>query len=417
MGLFDSFRSGKVAVKAEPPAEVASTTSVSENDSVIASYMIWTLARPPISTSPEMGKSLSAEGNDDTDLVSRVQAAYRAAVQNFESSSSFWDTTFADIRQQIHQALVSHVPAYAVLQNPAENSHFWGFDSICKAPAGRTEPHELVMKNMKSEIDWKLLYAKWVHDALVSLAEAVGARRVFYPETTPGHHYEIFGEPADPDKLLDDIEEVIGKSICFPNPYADELGLKSSRGIVGFRSVQAIYQAWRLMQICAGRQDFRVIEIGAGLGRTAYFANQFGLKNYTIIDIPLTNAAQAYFLGRTLGPHHVKMFGETIGEPETAQVRVLPPQALKGMTETFDLMLNVDSFTEMSEQVARGYWDFARSNADALLSINHELNPHPVRSMYRTDPSVQAGRYPYWMRRGYVEEYLTWPHRRARSEL
>ena len=57
---------------------------------------------------------------------------------------------------------------------------------------------------------------------------------MFYPETTPGHYYALFGEPSEIDKLFDAIEEAIGKSICLPNPYANELGLASSRGISGF---------------------------------------------------------------------------------------------------------------------------------------------------------------------------------------
>ena len=418
MGLFDGFRFGKAAGgpsrstdEAEPPIEVASSPSASENDDVVASYLIWSLARPPIGSSLAMGSSPVPEGVEDSTLVSRVQAAYRAAMSTFEMSDSFWDTTIGEIRQPIHEALLSKEPATMILRNPAANTHFWGFDAICKAPAGQTEPHELVMTNMQSHSNWQSLYGKWLHDSLVSLAEAVGAQRVFYPETIPGHHYAVFGEPSDVDKLLDGVEGAIGKAILFPNPYAGELGLASSRGFVGFRSLQAIYQAWRLTRISAGREDFRVIEIGAGLGRTAYFARQFGLRHYTIVDIPLTNAAQGYFLGRTLGPDNISMFGET----STADVRILPPQALHGMTETFDLMLNVDSFTEMSVEVALDYWNFARSNTDSLLSINHELNSHPVRFLYRDDPCVHVVRHPYWMRRGYVEEHVTWPHRKARS--
>ncbi|ETZ40544.1 hypothetical protein L838_5619 [Mycobacterium avium MAV_120709_2344] len=34
------------------------------------------------------------------------------------------------------------------------------------------------------------------------------------------------------------------------------------------------------------------------MGRTAYYASKMGLRPYTIIDIPMTSAAQAAFLGK-----------------------------------------------------------------------------------------------------------------------
>ena len=84
------------------------------------------------------------------------------------------------------------------------------------------------------------------------------------------------------------------------------------------------------------------------------------------------------------------------------------------MTETFDVVLNVDSLTEMSLPTMESYWRFCRSNADTLLSINHEINPNRVRQLYLSDPAVSVSRFPYWMRRGYVEEHISWKHRKRR---
>jgi hypothetical protein len=126
----------------------------------------------------------------------------------------------------------------------------------------------------------------------------------------------------------------------------------------------------------------------------------------------MTNAAQGYFLGRTLGPEGITLFGETSQGHAT---RILPPSSLEGATETFDVVLNVDSFTEMSPETTDFYWRFCRSNADSLLSINHEINPHRVRELYMRDPAVRATRFPYWMRRGYVEEHVRWRQRKPRG--
>ncbi len=61
--------------------------------------------------------------------------------------------------------------------------------------------------------------------------------------------------------------------------------------------------------------DVRVLEIGAGLGRTAYYAWRAGIRHYTIVDVPLTAVAQADFLGRTLGPEALTLAGEDAGGP------------------------------------------------------------------------------------------------------
>jgi hypothetical protein len=378
--------------------------------------IVWALARPPISTLPELGVTQAQDAGNDRALVDRVQKAYRAARQVYAGSTSFWDMTIGEIKRPIHEALLSRSPepAATMLRDPASNSHFWGFDAVCKAPTGEVEPHELVLRRLDDQADWKRSYALWLHDALVSLAEAVGASRMFYPETTPGYHYELHGEPGNVDRILDEIEGTLAAPIRFPNPYPGELGLlTSNRGVASFRAIQALYQACRLRQLSRGQYDVRVLEIGAGLGRTAYFAQALGMSDYTIVDIPLTNAAQGYFLGRTLGPANVVLFDEDSRKQAT---RVLPPASLEGMTETFDMVLNVDSFTEMSLETMNAYWRFCRSNADSLLSINHEINPHRVRELYLSDPSVQVSRFPYWMRRGYVEEHVSWKQRKPRVE-
>ncbi len=43
------------------------------------------------------------------------------------------------------------------------------------------------------------------------------------------------------------------------------------------------------------------------------------------------------------------------------------------MTETFDVFMNVDSFTEISLETTESYWRFSRSNADSLLSVNQSI--------------------------------------------
>jgi len=335
-----------------------------------------------------------------------------------------WDTTLFEIKREVHEALCGDDKARAaeVLRNPAANYHFWGFDSLVNSASG-VEPHEHVIKTLNrrsgrlahwlerasrtlgfsDQLGTEDLFALWLYDSLVSLAEAVGARRSLYPEAGPSANKRQ-SPPAPVDDLLDAIERELGIDLVFPNPYPDELGLRSRRGVVAVRAIQALYQAWRIAQIAGGRREFRVLEIGAGLGRTAYFASCFGISDYTIIDIPLTNAAQGYFLGRTLGADHVSLPREAV----TGPLRIVNAGDLSLLEGPFDLVFNADSWTELAPEIAKEYWAFARKFSNRVLSINHEFNANTVRSLYAGDPSVMASRHPYWVRRGYVEEYLTW---------
>jgi SAM-dependent methyltransferase len=384
------------APSAAPPLEAASSLGP----------FAWLLHKQPDQPAPELVRSGAADDPDDLALVRRIMSSYRRSCEGYHSSGSFWDRAFVELKAEIHRALIGNdeYAAAALLRNPAETTLFWGFDAIAKAPEGSIEPHQNVIQTLNPTEDWKRLYAFWLLDALSSAAQAMGTRRVPYPETQPDQVGVHEASKTTADRIMDQIDEAVGFSVCFPNPFPGELGLLTRRGVIGFRAVQSLYQAWRIARIADGNKRFRVLEIGAGLGRTAYFASLFGIGDYTIVDLPLTSAAQGYFLGRTLGADAVRLPGET-----TSQTRVIrTPEMLQESAESYDLIVNVDSWTEMSPEVANAYWSFAKSAGKAVLSINHEHNPLTVRSLYSSDPDARATRVPYWLRRGYVEEVITW---------
>jgi hypothetical protein len=230
----------------------------------------------------------------------------------------------------LHREPTGPAPQLAaqLLRNPAETTLFWGFDAIAKGPPGSIEPHENVILTLNQTENWRGLYALWLLDSLSSVAEAIGSQRVPYLETEPHQVGMHEATRQTVDEIADQIDGALGIKLTFPNPFPGELGLSSSRGVIGFRAIQAVYQAWRIAQIADGKPNFKVMEIGAGLGRTAYFANVLGLKNYTIVDIPLTNAAQGYFLGRVLGSNAVRLNGEQT----EAQINIVAPSAIEGST-------------------------------------------------------------------------------------
>ena len=326
------------------------------------------------------GRTEASPKNDDVSLIARLVAAYRLAVRTpLGSLDSLWLTMFSDLKREIHDALLTNDPTViqGLLRDPSRSDLLYGFDNLAKsllpAPADPAA------------------HASEIYSLLVHLSEAVGGRAARCPE------YPLKDPLPEIDKLLAELDEAFGLRLDFPTPFPCEYGLNTSRGIVSYRAVHAIYQAWRVTQLGDTLPAPRVLEIGGGLGRTAYYAWQFGLRDYTLIDIPMTAVAQANFLGRVLGEKTIQLYGET-GE---GSVRILPPAMFLDQLDYYDVVLNVDSLTEMAPETARAYCTAIDSRAKMFLSINHEEGRFKARDVFAGRLVYRA---PYWLRRGYVEE-------------
>jgi hypothetical protein len=67
--------------------------------------------------------------------------------------------------------------------------------------------------------------------------------------------------------------------------------------------------------------------------------------------------------------------------------------------------VNVDSLTELGEELATRYFRRAAEVAPTFLSVNHEANPFRVIDLHqKTGVFRESFRVPYWVRKGYVEE-------------
>jgi hypothetical protein len=316
--------------------------------------------------------------DDHGALVERIIAAYERSVGVTHQSDSFWDNAFFKLKRDVHEALMAkdrHVLA-EMLRDPGRTDLFYGFENLARSVAPGAGHG-----------------GRDVHLDLMLLSEAMGVERIRTPE------YVGPASLPDVESLLERLDDTLGSSLQFPNPFAGEVGLATPRGVASYRAVQAIFQAWRIVELVDRNPDARVLEIGAGLGRTAYYATQFGVTNYTIIDIPLSNVAQATFLGRALGTDAISLFGE-----DGSGVRILPPEVFLDGRDSYDLVVNVDSFTELAPDVARSYAEAIKARAALFLSINHERLAFTVRELFNQIGLTAASRAPYWMRRGFVEE-------------
>lgn len=241
-------------------------------------------------------------------------------------------------------------------------------------------------------------------DTCLRLLEMMGLRRLENPE-----QYPHSGIPTFPsiDELFKEIALALPFDFDIPNPYPDLAGLKTPYGIATLRALMAIYVACRINELArTDRRDTSpnsskcVLEIGGGLGWLAYYTRKFGLGRYDIVDIPMTAIAASHFLSVTLGEEQVSVLGEGQEKP----VRILAPSQFPENGK-YDLIVNVDSLTEMGQETALDYWKKIKKCSRRFLSINHEVNPFTVRQLALDDPDlISYSRFPYWMRQGYVEE-------------
>jgi hypothetical protein len=339
--------------------------------------------RPIAGGQGEVGVS-GTSNVDDIDLVKRIHSNYRNYRQQSQAAlKDIWNDYIGGVRKEDEAKLAgSDVDAVAkLLRDPATNKICFGFDELFDHSILPNHPLGVFVSSPLG-----------LHDNLLRLAEAIGVRRKYNPERIG---YGALLPPVE--EILTGLDAALGTNIVFPNPFPAEAGLVTSRGIASYRAIQAVYQAYRLVEV-AGR-DARVIEIGGGMGRTAFYAHALGIRNYTIFDLPLTNVMQSYFLGRTLGAEAVAMDLESVDG-----IRVLPYFEFFEESGNYDICLNVDSLTEIDRGLAEKYCNALLTRAPTLLSINHESNAFTAREICLGVGMRSLLRMPYWLRRGYVEE-------------
>jgi hypothetical protein len=341
----------------------------------------------------------AGESIDDAEIIRRVVRAYKSDRLLGSKPTAIWEFIYNTRQAPLHEILSGeHLTAIEnLLRRPGDSNLFYGFDNLFIDRVRRLKQLD------KAQADAYLAkHAKRQLDKLLHCAEIMGALRCENPESG-AHKYGSI--PLE--SLLEAIDQRLGVKLRFPNPFPDEFGLMSARGVIGVRAVHAIYQAWRIRELVRGIPNPRVVEIGGGLGRTAFYSLLLGVQDYTIIDLPFTAVAQGYFLMRTLGSESVILHGES-GAPGS-KIKLLQPSGFFEGADTVDLVVNVDSMTELDRETADRYWRQIKRRSAKFLSINHESNPFTIKEIAEADAVGVAGsqRYPYALRKGYVEELFT----------
>ena len=273
-----------------------------------------------------------------------------------------------------------------MLSNPMETGLYFGMDPLTKDKTpllrGRSDEYRSWIRN-------------FVVRALVQVAEVSGAVRLWNYERFPVR------DAVDVEVILSALDKALGVKVQFPNPFPGEYGLSSSRGVMAFRAPYALYHAIKIRELSEMTGGRKILEIGAGVGRTAAQSWALGLGDYTIVDLPISLIGQACFLAAVLGEDNIWMEGEPRAE---GKVRLWSPTYLFACEENFDISVNIDSLTEMSFDQGQKYFEFLSKKTSCLYSMNHDLNEHRVCDMAASLGMKPQTRYISTVRPGYIEE-------------
>jgi hypothetical protein len=261
---------------------------------------------------------------------------------------------------------------------------------------------------------------------LVALAESLGVVRAECPEQGEiGYAFE-----QGLESLIEKIERVIGIRMDFPR-VASAYGIVVGGRLLDMQTPSHIYSAYRLLtnlRKVTPKDDYSVLEIGAGFGGSTYwFLQQFNRCRYTIIDLALTNVYQGWFLSNSLGRENILLYSDIKNgaSPGSRQVSILPTKSESSLGKTrFDAIFNQDSFPEMTEEVIDDYLRLAHERLDGILySFNHEAfsivksheQPWVPNVIARHGGFERISRELSWVRRGYIEEIYRIPRDHNRS--
>jgi len=371
-------------------------------------------------------------------LVCRICDSYKSSLCNEEnekhniiSQDSMWihwiKPKLDDILMDCYNNNIEKT--YYNLSNPYKNNITFGFDDYLKFKTFK----ELETFNDDIKI------------CLIKLCKSLGLLRVFNPEG--GERPDLYNINIDIEDILLKLDTYFGFTIDFPDIfekddnynwvsyinnnkdlqnagiiteetanhhynnygkyekriYNSDMGIFTSRGIIKIRSAHSLHFMSRIKETLKDNiKNSTILEIGAGMGRNAYYAKKLGVKKYIIIDLPSTCIMSSYYLGKTLGEENITLYGETTNN----YVHILPPNNYINNINV-DLIVQFDGFTEMGLFNSEKYINNFNKISPLFLSINHEANTYTFNDLYKKNKNIMCiYRFPSWYRDGYVEELL-----------
>ena len=336
--------------------------------------------------------SISIQNNDitfDEELISRLKTSFLNLDVNV---SAHWEDIYNNLKLG------------ALMNQLKENDNYY-FHNVMSNPH-KTNLHAGfgLFLLMLSNFSYKDFYAnKTIYDCLYRICCYLGIEKM------PEPYHSINFQHLTADQLIDNIFDHLKLKTNFPNLFAKEKGIKTKYGIISYAPLQQLYHAIRVYELTKKIKQPKVLEIGAGIGMSAYHAWNFGIKNYTIVDLPLTCMCSGFFLANTINKNNICFNEEKNNYPKDSlennnKIKIISPTKLDLVSNNLDLILNCDSLTEMSRDQAEKYIKFASEKSKFFLSINHEGNAFTINELFNNSSFEKISRMPTWYRQGFVEE-------------
>lgn len=300
------------------------------------------------------------------------------------SVDGMWGSIINDYHQDIIQFINEKDISRILynLENPKQNNLLYGFDNLAKD----------IQSPFRIET---ITEEKLTADYFIALAEYTDVINYIYHESLNSPKKKKININILIDSI---IKKKFNKQFFFPNCFIGEKGILTNYGIASLRVPTSIYQALNVI-----KYGNNICEIGPGLGRTAFFANKLGAMKYTLVDLPIPSLCQGYFLLSSC-PGEKFIFDNEKKSFEKG-FRFLNPQTFLKNNEKYDIILNVDSLTEMSEKMANIYLKNFINKTKWFLSINHESNSFTVNNLIKKIPEYKLiSKSRSWIRKGYKEE-------------
>jgi hypothetical protein len=198
----------------------------------------------------------------------------------------------------------------------------------------------------------------------------------------------IVNELLDFEAILPLLDERFGFFVDFPSifDYSNNASLTTSRGKISSRMVYALYYVYNITKCFDDYKNISVLEIGAGTGRTAYYAYKFGFKNYSIIDIISTGIVQAHYNFNVLGLENVCLYDEI---DNNSFLKIIPSTKLNDLNDKYDIVVNFDGLTEYGLDIATNYFNKIMNITNKFLSINHTSNQYSIQDLYKNKSNIQ----------------------------
>lgn len=348
--------------------------------------------------------SVSKNQDADIHICERLIASFNSALQ-FESThlppeqipnQGLWEM----LKHQFHGEI------YNLLQegNPLALSEYLcnGYHQrVCHGLGGGKFNSDDAKKNISLIGTLSTLYL----DKLIAVSEALGILPYENPEQNGRYGANIY---ENYNAVALKIEQKLSIPIGRPKVFGFH-GLQFGDRVIEMRTPDHLWASWRIRQIAGTNKN--ICEIGGGFGGNCHYSYQMGCQSYTIIDLPVINVLQGYFLMKCFGEEVIQLFGEQISN---RPIKIMPYWYFTREQNEFDICFNQDSLPEMPferaleylhriPKVTRSY--FYSINQEACAPAGQGLTQLNIPEIIAKIPEYQMiFRYPNWTRKGYVEE-------------